>query len=343
MNKFAFVREKSLPSLAKILLVATLATTLSACGVLGDKMPWAEQDPVDYSLISTNLVDAISQYPRLSPQLATVQVTKPDNAFERQVHKEMRQQGFKLESGDDVQGVNGVNAVVRGPEADLSGSEALYILSIGGISAERKFETVDGRTVPSSELILRGGDERTVTLNDPELFDGFDSAFSKVAFMPLDAVVISEVPKAAVATRVPSESEGKLPPIVKRNMYETRESNFSSIYTDYEDVEKKILIFPNDSLRLGETNKRIIERYVSMMEPETDVLSVIGCSHGKTAISNGNSLLALGRANRVKEAFLFSGIEHDSVMEEGCWAPRHFDEMMPRRGVVLTLKRLKPS
>lgn len=39
------------------------------------------------------------------------------------------------------------------------------------------------------------------------------------------------------------------------------------------------------------------------MNPDTDVLSVIGCSLEPTAIQNGNSLLAIGRANRVKESF----------------------------------------
>ena len=97
-------------------------------------------------------------------------------------------------------------------------------------------------------------------------------------------------------------------------------------------------MFPNDSLRLGERNKETIARYVSELDPATDVLSVIGCSHGNTRIDNGNELLAIGRANRVKEAFLFAGIDHEQVLEESCWAGESF-EKMPRRGVVLTLKR----
>jgi len=115
------------------------------------------------------------------------------------------------------------------------------------------------------------------------------------------------------------------------------------VFDDYEDVEQSVLIFPNDSLRLGDSNKQIIDQYVSSMNPETDVLSVIGCSIGATEIKNGNSLLALGRANRVKEAFLFSGLEHDLILEEGCWAPEAFNEALPHRGVIVTLKRQKPS
>lgn len=128
---------------------------------------------------------------------------------------------------------------------------------------------------------------------------------------------------------------------VKANFYETLESNYADVFEEYEDMDQSILVFPNDSLRLGDANKLIIEQYVEAMNPETDLMSVIGCSHGNTNVSNGNSLLALGRANRVKEALLFSGLEHDSILEEGCWASETFDDVMPRRGVVLTLKRRK--
>lgn len=341
MIYLAFTREKFLLSLAKNLLLASSTLTLTACGVLSGKMPWSnEPDPVDYALISTNLVDAISQYPKLSPLMATVQVTKPDNAFERQVHEQMSELGFKLESVNDGQGANGVEAVILSATPDSLSAAPLYVLSIGDISAERNYDTIDGRTFPASELTLRGGGERVVTLNDSELFDEYDGALSTVAFKPYDGPEISDMMKPLEKQNAESNvvADDK-PAVVKHNMYDTMTSNYSEIYTEYEDVDQKILVFPNDSLRLGETNKLIIEEYVSMMEPETDVLSVIGCSHGKTNISNGNALLALGRANRVKEALMFSGVDHDLVMEEGCWAPRHFDEVMPRRGVVLTLKR----
>lgn len=136
---------------------------------------------------------------------------------------------------------------------------------------------------------------------------------------------------------------GDRPSGVRNNIFDTMTSNFSDYFQNYDEVERRVLIFPNDSLRLGETNKQIIEQYVEMMDTSTDVLSVIGCSHGTTDINNGNSLLALGRANRVKEAFLFSGVEHDSVLEEGCWAPTPFEGDLPDRGVVVTLKRRKSS
>ena len=130
---------------------------------------------------------------------------------------------------------------------------------------------------------------------------------------------------------------------IKRNVYDTLSSNFSDIFVDYENVEQDVLVFPNDSLVIGDFNKDIIQQYAEVMNPETDIVSIIGCSHGGTEIENGNSLLAIGRAHRVKEAFLFSGIAHDKILDEGCWAHSTFDGVMPDRGVVLTLKRVKGS
>ena len=129
----------------------------------------------------------------------------------------------------------------------------------------------------------------------------------------------------------------------KQNLFDIGESNYGGVFEEYEDVSSAVLIFPNDSLRLGGSNKAIIEQYVSKMDPSTDVLSVIGCSLGPSKINNGNSLLAIGRANRVKEAFLFSGLEHDQVLEEGCWSPESVQMNLPARGVVVTLKRQKKS
>lgn len=150
---------------------------------------------------------------------------------------------------------------------------------------------------------------------------------------------LSPVTPAQDSSQAEVESVPRERSSVKANFYDTLVSHYDDVFTDYEDVDQSILVFPNDSLRLGDDNKLIIEQYVEAMNPETDLMSVIGCSHGNTEVSNGNSLLALGRANRVKEALLFSGLEHDKILEEGCWASETFDDVMPRRGVVLTLKR----
>lgn len=349
MIRNVITREYALRRTAKLLVVGIAALAVSACGSIGSKMPWsAEPDSSDYAAISSNLVDALSQYTRLNPSLATVQVTPPSSRFESQIQQEMIGRGYNLEQVKAKSASESENIVKARIQA--SGDAPLYTLSIGDLSVERSFTTVGDITLPSSEMTIRGGNERSVNLNDAELFSGADPSLSVVNFRAdtvqvaktsdSDAQVIEE---PAGPGTVAVNTEDPKPAPVKWNMYDTLQSNYVALFDEYEDVDRSILVFPNDSLRLGDGNKQIIDDYVAKMDPETDVLSVIGCSHGTSDLDNGNSLLALGRANRVKEAFLFSGVEHEHVMDEGCWAPQAFDEVMPRRGVVLTLKRRKNS
>ena len=336
------------PSFRRIghsIAIAFVVAGVSACSSLDAKLPFTGQEEVttesahDLDLIAANLVNSLSQFPHLNPLMATVQVAEPDSDFDRQVQSELDNRGFKLERVDTEGGINRVVPQVTTVPSG-TGLRQLYVLAIGQVSVERAFDVIEQKTVPASEQVIRGTTKRTVSLNDEIFSADTGEEYASVSFMPYTGPTISDV----LSAKVPSadldlENGSAQTPIVKHNVYETTTSNYQSLFTGYEDVEQSILVFPNDSLRMGEVNKQIIESFVDKMDPETDLLSVIGCSHGQTEISNGNSVLALGRANRVKEALLFSGIDHDKVLEEGCWAPTLFDEVMPRRGVVLTLKR----
>ena len=127
--------------------------------------------------------------------------------------------------------------------------------------------------------------------------------------------------------------------IRKLNIAITGQSNYESLLTDKKDIAEEVLIFSDDSYVLGERNKVILGRMMAEFDPDTDVVSVVGCSTGVTKLANGNAALAIGRANRVKEALLYNGIPHDKIYEEGCWAPQANSTPFPNRGVVVTVKR----
>lgn len=324
------------------MLLALLVVGVSGCSAIGIKAPWNNEPTPDYDLIAANLVNSLAQFPHLNPLMATVQMAQPSSEFNRHVKDELNDKGYKVETVAREKGINQVRPEIKSVVTD-DGEQDMYVLNIGRVSAERAYAIVAGKTVPVSEQVIRGVDERQVTLND-DIFEAPGSAYTRVSFKPyagpqIEDVLAAQTPKA----KAKSFFQRKKRNAVKVNLYETLVSNYADVFAGYEDVDQSILIFPNDSLRLGDNNKLIIEQYVENMNPETDLLSVIGCSHGNTEVNNGNSLLALGRANRVKEALLFSGLEHDQILEEGCWAPQTFDEVMPRRGVVLTLKRQKNS
>jgi len=124
-----------------------------------------------------------------------------------------------------------------------------------------------------------------------------------------------------------------------QNVFELGTSNYIDVLSDLDVVAQQTLTFPNDSLRLGNLNKQLVENMVTRYEPTTDIFSVIGCSMGPTALEHGNAALALGRASRVREALLFAGVDREKILDEGCWAGDSEGNTLPRRGVVLTLNR----
>lgn len=320
-------------------LIVVLAS-LTGCSSLGLNVHRDSSPQPDMQIIAANLIHTVSQIPELKPSDTPVQMNKPDSEFSKQVEKQLIEQGYQLERVSGASGINLVVPQVKKLETK-QGRQKLYVLTVGKMSVERVYELQGGLTLPASEQIIRGYDERELSLND-ELFELPDDQISIISFKPYNGPQLTDMLAApASALKTVRFWKRNNQNAVKKNMYETMVSNYKDVFAGFEEVSHDILVFPNDSLRIGEVNKEIIQRYVAMMDPETDLMSVIGCSHGKTDLSNGNSLLALGRANRVKEALLYEGVEHDQILDEGCWAPRTFDEVMPRRGVVLTLKRRK--
>ena len=124
-----------------------------------------------------------------------------------------------------------------------------------------------------------------------------------------------------------------------QNVFELGGSNFETILAEHHVVDEQVLTFANDSLRLGELNKQFVEKMVEDFNGKTDIFSIIGCSLGPTQVAGGNAALALGRANRVREALLFAGVPENLILDEGCWAGDTDLNTLPRRGVVVTLNR----
>ena len=332
------------------------AAVLSGCA-LGGGRDGSDDALPDPDLIARNLVNTLTQLPELHPLQTTVQVSAPATPFGRHVLARLDEAGYGIQEVSADQGVHYVRYRAERAETE-TGERTRYRVAIGPVAVERDYRVVAGETLPGSAQSVHGAEpHEDVRLNDDVFADVPSEALSTVRFgegdeprvVDLTVPTVSPVVLGAAAPAVPLESEGVgsfVPDgsssdfrlLVRQNMYDMQRSNYAPLFAAYEDIRQDTLVFPNDSLVLGESNKEIIADYVRELDPATDVLSVIGCSHGRTAIDNGNELLAIGRANRVKEAFMFAGLAHDQVLEESCWADS-YHAVFPRRGVVLTLKR----
>ena len=123
------------------------------------------------------------------------------------------------------------------------------------------------------------------------------------------------------------------------NVRDLDQSNFESLFSTMGIVEERVLIFDNDSAKLGAVNKAILSKLLDQYDANRDVVSVIGCSHGPTSLEGGQAELALGRAMRVRDELLYAGISEERILAEGCWADHSSDQDMPPRGVVVSVKR----
>ena len=346
-------------------LVLLMPLVLSACA----NLQTAKNTPtLDENAIAENLLYTLSTLDEVSPWQTAVQVSQPNTEFGEHVEAGLVELGYAVRRVSADQGQHYVRYASEQVNNE-TGEFIRYRVAIGNISVERFYDLDGAVTYPVSAITVTGATVQDVSLND-DIFKKHDSTFSSASFARGDGGDSVQLADNSASTNsVPtrsfineptdinessfdgpsSEATGgwnvaaaaTLDPARKQNMYETGHSNFASVFVNYDDVKRVILEFPNDSLYLGEDIRGIIARYANSIRSDEDVISLIGCSHGKSDLNNGNSLLALGRANRVKEELLSVGVKDEQVLDEGCWAPVHFDEKMPRRGVVMTLKRPK--
>ncbi|MEE9335107.1 MAG: hypothetical protein V3U65_13545 [Granulosicoccaceae bacterium] len=357
----------------RIIKIAICALSISSVGVVltgcnafkvkpaGSNVVAASQAQANKSdeLIAIDLVNALVQFKGMHPSVAQLSMTPPTTGFSSALQAVLSAAGYSL-SGQVQQNAHKVTSVTTLGATEKTGHHRTYILSVGEIKIKRDYFLQDRGVTPSSNLYIQGADASQIVLHD-NLFN--ESTVPLVAdsapVTPVQAepVAVIDAPASttpdAVATTLPLPSTQPAASRPSRdllvqeartsseNMYERGGSNFNQVFEEFYDVKSLTVVFANDSLRLGDAGKTSINRFLSTFDRDTDVVSVVGCSHGRTSLIDGNKRLAIGRATRVAEALINAGVQQEKILNEGCWAPRPFDEVFPRRGVVLTLKREK--
>lgn len=318
--------------------VLTFVTLASACS-LAQKNPSDSALVPDYDLIAENLLDVLATDDRMHYTQTTFQVIQPKTPIGQALFDQLSQKGYgvQLVSGDV--GDNFIRFSVEASQSD-QGDREFYSLAVRNIVIERQYALVDGKTVPMSVVTLKTDAPEPVSVDDG-LFDAdIASELSQVTVVDVSAPEVVVVNRTEVVAGSGFDNTPSAPtPML--NVHDIQQSNFASVFKRYNNVSQVTLIFPNDSLTLGEDNNSILRSLARKINPETDIVSIIGCSHGNTALKNGNQLLAEGRTQRVTESLMFAGVEPDLIMDEACWAAEYWDEAAPRRGVMVTHKRLK--
>jgi len=339
-----------------IALLLTSVFMLSACTTfkstgnepIGSNIQQGVDVPLNEDLVVQNLVFALTQLADTHPLKTTISIKPSKTSLASMIEGRFNDAGYGIQYVESDEGVHYVSHTAL---KNTSGNDinTTYTIFVGPISIERNYRSFSGVTHPSSVIKVKGAEEQNIVLNDEIFGDEYaDTQFKEVHFFSNSEVVADTSTLNTQSVQLPSvETETKknsFGSFVRQNMREIMESNYESLFDEYEVVQQSVLVFANDSLKIGTDNKKTVGMYVNNFNAETDIMSVIGCSHGRTKAGEGglagNQHLALGRANRVKEELLFAGLDQQQIFEEGCWDDEYFDEVMPRRGVVLTHKRL---
>ena len=324
-----------------VLSVMGMVGALTSCAIFTDSSSTSNaafqiEGTQHDELIAIDLVNALLQFKGMHPADTRLKMTRTNTGFSTALHAVLGVAGYTMHGQAQLRSQMLTSHVERGRK-ELTGHHRTYMLSVGTIKIKRDYFLQDWGVTPSSNLYVQGADASQIILNDDLFFDQAPTQ-SVAARAPTRQLQASPAAPTSLSSRNMLVDQAR---IDRQNMYDIGGSNFGQIFDEFYDVSKISVVFSNDSMRLGRSGKTSINQFLSTYNRDTDVVSVVGCSHGRTSIQDGNKRLAIGRADRVAEALLYAGVPENKVLEEGCWASKPFDEVFPRRGVVLTLKREK--
>lgn len=307
-------------------------------------------------VVATDMVQTLSQLRGYSPASTTVQLRPGEKGFYQNLERALKRSGYGLQYLS--QGESGDRQVSYDVETfeDEYGKSLGYRVRIGKVELSREYQVEGSRLFPVTSMSVKGVSPVS-TMMDGSIFDHQVVIPSKEKKADPDtrqkegkakdwrAVPSSEekgwqvVPSSEEAlSLLISHPQGLAiaAPRKEANVFDSGTSNYNT--SGYTVEDELVLVFANDSMKIGSTNKIILQDMAARFDKDTDLLSVMGCSMGRTSIPNGNELLAVGRANRVKEELIMASIPAESILDEGCWSGER-DDQIPARGVVVTHHR----
>ncbi len=346
--------RKPLPCLcllASLLLLSACAGTgkslidrAASSGVLSKANPVALADRTMVNDLSAVVVQIFD------PLDTTLQVTRSNNDPIMQYFVgTLAEKGFGIQRVSADQGAHYLTYERKATDAD---NGLLLSFSIGPVVASRHYQLIDNNVVTPTSMVQLSGTRVPVIVADAPSgrFQVTNTDLSRAQYVatlgldeqaPLISLITPDIVNS-VTTRSatgPSLQALNSSKIEVANLFYGNDSNFASILDDYEQVDRQIIVFGDDSMILGDTNKQLIDQFVDDKLSQKDVISLVGCSNGPTALEIGNEGLALGRAKRVTEALMARGVTRERILDEGCWAPVRAGDRFPSRGVVLELWR----
>ena len=341
-----------------LLAFALAAALLGGCSLLPDRASDPEAIAAEaerrLELEAPMLDDLVAALAQLhTPRVSTLQVAlEADDGHERALVERLAALGYGIQRVDADQGPRHVTLSRRQNDSPEGIAFVTLELAVGATTLTRSYARDERGVRPAGALIV-GGTRRALELDDTRFGPQADGAHTRVvhtgsapvpADMPLISLITDEVVRgvareAVQGSRSPSAAAVNSGRLEVANLFYGDGGAFGALREGFETAERLTVIFPNDSMRLGAEGKRQIERFVEGYREGSDMIGLIGCSNGPTALAIGNEGLALGRSGRIAEELVALGVARDRVIDEGCWSSVGANGRFPSRGVVVELLR----
>lgn len=298
--------------------------SLSTGGKLGKR---SSNKLSQYELVAIDLVNAMVQITELHPDVMPdikIDGAKVEGSFGGALTNVLESAGYNVKQPDLglVYAVMdwSVNPVTAASGAANAASSQSYSISVRGAIISRDYQLSRRRVNPTSNLRLQGVEATPIKLHD-ELFD---------------QVV---TPSKDIASMQDGDNTNEVTGVVTRNILDSGGSNYQTQMEQYQSVGTRIIGFADDSAKLSKQSIVQLTRFVLSANRDTDAVSVIGCSIGKTRHKGGNEGLARARTDSITQWLKKSGMRAERLFDESCWGEEVEQIDLPRRGVQLTLMR----
>ncbi len=308
-------------------------------------------------LIAADFAATLSQIPETNPAVTILHTETPSSRFGELLLSALQGAGFDLRLGDKSSNKWLSYSAEQDAQPTLDNNPVFtFIVAAGDVKLKRSYEVDEYGVKPRGNMFVRGASAANLAVDDsifsnarPKSVVAKNEAVENNDDSFFDQIAVTKQPELnAVPAQKPIEVTQAVVPELSieqaatgiHNMYETMQSKYRDVFKNYEVIDSNVLVFADDSLVLGQENKDSIATIAAQFDPQTDVMSVIGCSHGSSKIENGNAYLANNRAIRVKNEFVTVGLNHTKVYEEGCWDENYFSKM-PARGVLVQHRRIR--
>ncbi|MBX2879278.1 MAG: hypothetical protein KTR32_05060 [Granulosicoccus sp.] len=334
----------------RAVLLAVAVLTLSGCEAVppGKVAQWLETNSTSgaidddfsashYELIATDIVSAMIQVREFNPLTTTMQYSNPRGQFGQLLIEKLRVAGYGLQEVGADQGEFYIAYQTREIENNR-GEIRDFIVDIAGIEIRREYNVQSGSVVPASLMYISGSSSLENIILNESIFlqQGNELEFESGVELELpDSTVVASATRNVGLEGTVAVGGRDAIRDARNNLLGRSNEEILLQKPQYNDLQRALIRFEDNSLNVGRKNKAIVSRVLEGFEPQSDALFLTSCG-GDT----GTQSQASDRSARIKEELVLSGVPVDLIVEEGCIADQYPNRQVESRTVVLMHSRV---